>query len=313
MAITVKVGADGKAPTGLNAGDKVVTGGGTYTIGKVNADGSYSNATKTSDMDTYHHTGSYDTVTPNATAPTPQAAPAAPNYLPQMESQLNQGKEAAEQQAKAAADYATKQGIDELQRAQDDAQVQYNTQRNQIAADTAKAQDNSALYSEARGDRGGIGQAQYNSISAAALKAKQEVSSAQTKLSTDTARQISDLRAKGEFEKADKVLEIAQNYLSQLVSLEQWQANYGLSYQQFQSSLDQWQKQYDLSVAQASGKFADGTKTYEAQADEKARLASLGEALLQAGIPPSPAQLAAMDMTEEQAKQRILAQKLAKK
>ena len=40
MAI-VKVGADGKAPKGLKAGDKVVTAGGTYTIQQVNKDGSY--------------------------------------------------------------------------------------------------------------------------------------------------------------------------------------------------------------------------------------------------------------------------------
>jgi len=37
---TVKVGADGKAPKGLKAGDKVVTAGGTYTIQQVNKDGS---------------------------------------------------------------------------------------------------------------------------------------------------------------------------------------------------------------------------------------------------------------------------------
>ena len=36
-----RVQSNGKAPTGLQAGDEVVTGGGTYRILGVNADGSY--------------------------------------------------------------------------------------------------------------------------------------------------------------------------------------------------------------------------------------------------------------------------------
>jgi len=41
---TYKVGANGKAPSGLKAGDKVVTAGGTYTISGTNASGGYSSA-----------------------------------------------------------------------------------------------------------------------------------------------------------------------------------------------------------------------------------------------------------------------------
>lgn len=40
-AKTVKVGADGKAPSGLSVGDSVLTGGGTYRITGVNPDGTY--------------------------------------------------------------------------------------------------------------------------------------------------------------------------------------------------------------------------------------------------------------------------------
>ena len=38
---TYQVGADGKAQSGLKAGDEVVTAGGTYKITGVNADGTY--------------------------------------------------------------------------------------------------------------------------------------------------------------------------------------------------------------------------------------------------------------------------------
>lgn len=55
---TYKVGADGKAQKGLKAGDKVVTAGGTFTISKVNSDGSYQSS-KTSNTTTKNYTGSY--------------------------------------------------------------------------------------------------------------------------------------------------------------------------------------------------------------------------------------------------------------
>lgn len=66
MAI-VKVGANGKAPKGLKAGDKVVTAGGTYTIQQVNKDGSYKS--------TKWETGG-TRPTPTST-PTPTATPKA--------------------------------------------------------------------------------------------------------------------------------------------------------------------------------------------------------------------------------------------
>jgi len=72
---TYKVGADGKAPAGLKPGDTVVTGGGTYTIGGVNANGSYTGATKTSDTNTYNYNGGYTTAPSAATVAQTQAQP----------------------------------------------------------------------------------------------------------------------------------------------------------------------------------------------------------------------------------------------
>ena len=50
---------NGKAPSGLKTGDKVVTGGGTYTITGVKPDGSY-NSVKSSNDSKYTYKGSYD-------------------------------------------------------------------------------------------------------------------------------------------------------------------------------------------------------------------------------------------------------------
>lgn len=55
---TYKVQSNGKAQSGLKAGDQVVTGGGTYKITGVNADGSYQSS-KVSNVTTSTYTGTY--------------------------------------------------------------------------------------------------------------------------------------------------------------------------------------------------------------------------------------------------------------
>ena len=237
---------------------------------------------------------------------------------------LNQWYQSAQQQQQNTVDFGTNQAILELLRNKQDAEAQYQEQRNQIAIDEAKAKDNQALYAESRGDKGGIGAAQYDAIMNTAAQNRLAVNSAQTKLATDTSRQIADLRAQGEYEKADALLTLSQQYLSQLMSLEQWAAEYNLSVAQFNASLKQWQAEYDLKVADLLGSY-NGQKTMSAKqfeftqqqyqdslkADQEKKLASAGEILLAAGIMPSASQLAAMGMTTTEAQSYITAQKVA--
>lgn len=246
-------------------------------------------------------------------------------YTPgNMGSYLEQWYQNAQQQQQNTIDFGTNQAILELLRTKQDADAQYQEQRNQIAIDEAKAKDNQALYAESRGDKGGIGAAQYDAIMNTAAQNRLAVNSAQTKLATDTSRQIADLRAQGEYEKADALLTLSQQYLSQLMSLEQWAAEYNLSVAQFNASLQQWQAEYDLKVADLLGSY-NGQKTLSAkqfefnqqqymdeqQAAQEQKLASAGEILLAAGIMPSTSQLAAMGMTETEAQSYITAQKVA--
>lgn len=221
---------------------------------------------------------------------------------------LEQWRGATDAQTKAAIDYAVQQAVTELQRAEQDAQAGFKEQAESVSIDERQGMDNSALYAEARGDKGGIGQAQYNEIQAAAAQNRLAVQQQQTKLSTDTARQIADLRAKGEFEKADAMLETAQTYLSQLVQLEQWAASYGMDAAQFEASLAQWQAEYDMAMAKF-GYQQDRDKVSDAQW-QYSQTASMGEALLDAGMMPSDAQLAAMGLTKAQAQQWIIAAQL---
>ena len=162
-----------------------------------------------------------------------------------------------------------------------------------------QALDNSTLYAEARGDKGGIGQSQYNEIQAAAAQNRLAVQQQQTKLSTDTARQIADLRAQGEFEKADKLLEITQQYLSQLMNLEQWAAEFGLSYQQFQAALEQFDLEFELKKEQL--RFDKGQYANSLALTNKNQTADLALQLLGMGIDVSDEQLKALGYTRDQA------------
>ena len=237
-------------------------------------------------------------------------------FSSEMQALLDSWRDAAQQQSDAKIDYAVNQAVAELERAQADAQGQFKEQQEQIALDERQGMDNTALYAELRGDKGGIGKEQYSSVQNTAAQNRLAVSQAQTKLATDTARQIEDLRAQGEFQKADAALEIAQNYLAQLISLEQWAAEYNLSVAQFQTAVQQWEKEFqasmdqfnanlDLSKAELTGAFSDGTPTLSAKNQVTQQLASMGESLLSAGVMPTAEQLSAMGMTEAQAKEYL--------
>ena len=144
-----------------------------------------------------------------------------------------------QEQANKQVDYSVQQGIADLERAQQDAQKKFLEQQRQVNIEEAQARDRHVLYAAARGDRGGITARQYDSISNAAANNRQAIRAQQQQLATDTARQIADLRAKGEFEKANSVLQIAQQQLAQLWEL-----------QQYEDQQAQIQKEWDYQVQQ---------------------------------------------------------------
>ena len=214
---------------------------------------------------------------------------------------LGDWRSAAQAQAERQIDYATAQGVAALERAREDAAAQYQTQRDQAAKYGRNAMDNAALYAELRGDRGGIGLAQYNAVQNAAEENRLAVDAAQIKMATDTDRQIADLRTQGEFAKANQVLEISQAYLQQLMSLEQWAAEYNLSAAKFQETVRQWEQEFALSVGQVTGSY-QGQTTLAAKKYSDSLLAESGSALLSAGVMPNSEQLAAMGLTQAQAR-----------
>lgn len=178
-------------------------------------------------------------------------------------SSLEKWKNDMLEQSNGRIDYNVAKAVTELERALADSQGQFKEQQESVAKDETQARDNAALYAEVRGDKGGIGQEQYSSIANTAAQNRLAIQQAQTKLSTDTQRQIADLRAQGEFEKADAALEISQQYLSQLMNLEQWAFDAGLTSAQFKASLDQWAADYKMAIAQ----FTTGLDQWAADYD----------------------------------------------
>ena len=210
-----------------------------------------------------------------------------------------------------AADYAVAKSVKALERNLQDSRAKFQTQRNQVDANEAKALDNQVLYAEARGDRGGIGKVQYGGIQNTAATNRQVVNSAEVKLQTDTARQIADLRAQGEFEKADKVLEISNKYLTELQNLEKWAKEKNVGVQEFNAKLREWENEYllkvgeyltdtELQAAKLFGVSANGAETADYRNAVADRYAEGARAMMNAGIVPSASQLEAMGWTPQQ-------------
>lgn len=223
------------------------------------------------------------------------------------ENMLNQIAQAQAQQAELRTDNTVRQETADLQRNMQDAQSQFQTMRDQVDVDEQRARDNQALYSEARGDRGGIGLAQYNTIQNTAATNRLTVQKEQTKLATDTARQISDLRAQGEFEKANQLLSITQNYLSQLMDLYTWAKETNVGIDEFNVQVDEWEENYKMSllgaeidVANATGVFSNGAPTFNTWMKTQEMLAAAGQAMMQQGLTPTAEQLQAMGWTKDQ-------------
>ena len=211
--------------------------------------------------------------------------------LDQIQNNINEQASKEAEFANKQIDYATEQGIKEAERAEEDAQPMFQNQRNQIAIDERVGQDNAALYAEARGDRGGIGQAQYNAIAINAAKSRLAVQQAQTKLATDTQRLIVDLRSKGEYEKAEAALKISQEYFSQIHDLLMYGIELGLKFDDIKRSLDEMFYNRQMDMISLTGRMPDGSLTYQAEKDVMGSAQDLYAVLAEAGVPLTAEQM----------------------
>ena len=225
---------------------------------------------------------------------TPEISPIAPVDTEEQRRLLEQQQEAARRAAEERIDYTVEQGAEALRRAEEDAQAGFQSERDRIDIEERQALDSQALYAEMRGDRGGIGQAQYASIQNTAAVNRRQVNLEQQRLATETARQIEDLRRQGEFQKADELLQLTQQYLSELLELERWAKERDLSIEQFNIELARWKAEFawqvkrfgietELKLAGTSGK-SGGSGGYSARQKERAKIAELARWLKEKGL-----------------------------
>ena len=226
-----------------------------------------------------------------------------------MEEELKAQAKAAKEQSDAAVDRSVAQSVTELTKAQKEAEEDYQAQRQSIDLQEALAKDAQVLYAETRGDRGGIGTAQYDSIANTAAENRLKVSQAQTKLAADTAAKIAQLRSEGEYEKADKALNLTQDYLEKLQDLRKWAAEFELSEEKFAQSLSQWQAEYDAKMAEMTAE-QDRWAAEFAYETHQEDLKKAGQALLDLGVMPSDSQLTALGYTQGQAQAYMAAAKV---
>jgi hypothetical protein len=238
-----------------------------------------------------------------------------------MEQNIRDINEAAAKQHQMSIDNAMRQEADAMKLAEREAAAQYAEQRRQTDLAERQALDNSALYAEARGDRGGVGQAQYNAIQAASAKNRADIQQAQTKMASEVTRQIAQMRRQGEYKKADALLSLSQQYLSQLNDLKRWETESNMSVDQANNALAQWQMNFEQAAKQAAADqaYRDQQMTLAQQEfaynqnrdamndalNATKNIANQGWSVLELGVMPSAEQLAAMGMNQAQAQQYL--------
>lgn len=259
----------------------------------------------------YEQTNLYSSYLPGGANYSSTTTTTYPN-LSDLSPMINQLYDAADQQIRTNINYSTQQAADQLQRALQDAQGSYEDAIARQLIETQQARDAQALRNQVNGDRGGIGSAQVDSIVNTGAKNREAIAAQQRQLSTDTARQLADLRAQGKYEEANQLLQSAQQRLAALyeeqVRLQQMEETQkstlaSLGSQYLAAGLMPNQAMLDAMGidAQTAQLYAD----YAKQQNNASQLAALGNEYLSAGLMPNQAMLDALGIDAATAQQYI--------
>lgn len=193
------------------------------------------------------------------------------------------------QQSNANIDYQTQVQQAKAARAYEDAVANYQKQYRDATAKMYNGMDNQALMSDVNGQYGGMATASVADIQSTYQKQRQQLAIQQQQLALDTAREVEDLRAQGEFDKADALLKARQLEAQQLyddavrVDENRW-------------SNQQWQTSLDREDAEIQREQENSDLDYQR---------SMGMAFLNNGILPPDNILSAMGIDATTAQQYI--------
>ncbi len=214
----------------------------------------------------------------------------------------------AEKRVSASVDAATRAAVEREEENIRQRERELDAERDRIEIEGAQARDASALYSELRGDRGGVGRAQYDSVMNETAREKAQLARARLELAASAARNIASLQAEGEYEKAEKLMKLAQEKLSEVTKERRWTAEFNSGQLELSAKLNQWLAGFEADAVKLTGRQPDGELTLEA----KRQLAALGRAMLDKGMVPNAEQLEAMGITEAAAREYIAKVELEK-
>lgn len=141
-----------------------------------------------------------------------------PSYNDQIVQGIKTGYSDMEENLRRANAAAVEKGILEQQAALQNALPYYNQMIAQNARDKLIAGDNLALRNASAGDLGGIGQKMYSDQQNAYDSRLYAIELEQINLQNTINQQIANLRAQGEFELADALLELGQNRMAALTN-----------------------------------------------------------------------------------------------
>ena len=211
---------------------------------------------------------------------------------------IRQQYDAARQQQEAAVDYDTGKNVRQAVRDYEDAQPGYLEAYGGETRDMYQAMDNAALTARASGEYGGVGTARVMEARNDYLARRQALSLEQEKLATDTMRSVADLRARGEFDKADALLKAGQGELRALYE------------EAVRLDDNRWSnRKYETAQRREDETIAREDAAALASEEQTARqyLQRLGQTFLNAGVMPSGEMLEAMGLSRDLAQSYISA------
>lgn len=196
----------------------------------------------------------------------------------------------------STADSAVKEGVKELQALEAVSNNAYAQAEAAATRDYRELLDTRRGMEQNNGNRQMIGESQFGEPEASYGNALDSVRAAQAKMTRDVARQVSDLRAQGEYQKANAALQAAQQSLTQqYADALRRDMNLRSNYE-YQTAIDR----------------EDAAIEREQSATDKAWLREMGMTLLQQGIMPDGTMLEAMGISSETANSVIAQAKLSR-
>jgi hypothetical protein len=188
-------------------------------------------------------------------------------------------------QRDSAADAALSTAESRLSTAQTAGEKQYEALLSQAQRDRTEAKTTKSAIEQANGNRQKIGASQYDSADQSYDQQRAAIYQARAKLQKDTARQLSDLQAQGEYEKADALLTSKQQELQQI-------------YEDALRADTNLRSNYEYQVGLQR---EDEEIQREQDETDKSWLRSIGEMFLQKGVMPTDSSLEAMGIDQDTA------------